>query len=161
MVDCHARDEWSARCHLDPHRPHQSLTSHRCEASVSAMKLLKNKQSGHLWVGRLNDLMMVKIMGPSIEEFDPDMAIQNWMVCITRHRPPCALCIIFTEPEVNNTLHTVIILEIPLFQSSTPSGQTRRVVRSEASSSTTECILIDDDSDPASSKANMEQWIYL
>jgi len=71
-------------------------------------------------VGRLNDLMMVKIMGPSIEEFNPDMAIQDCMVCITRHRPPCALCIILTEPEVNNTMHTVIILDFDHFSHQLP-----------------------------------------
>ncbi|XP_052763557.1 uncharacterized protein LOC128205702 [Mya arenaria] len=54
-------------------------TSVKCETAFSAMKLLKTKRRGRLGNTRLNDLMAIKIMSPTIEEFDPEAAIAEWM----------------------------------------------------------------------------------
>ncbi|XP_060596483.1 uncharacterized protein LOC132750501 isoform X2 [Ruditapes philippinarum] len=55
-------------------------TSVKCETAFSAMKLLKTKRRGRLGNRRLNDLMAIKIMSPSIEEFDPEPAIADWLM---------------------------------------------------------------------------------
>ncbi|XP_052244768.1 uncharacterized protein LOC127853935 [Dreissena polymorpha] len=62
-------------------------TSVKCETSFSAMKLLKNKRRGRLRAGRLNDVMMVKLTSPSINEFDPDLAIKHWMTSTPSGQP--------------------------------------------------------------------------
>jgi hypothetical protein len=54
----------------------------KCEATFSAMKLLRNKRRGRLETVRLNDLMTIQIMSPSIEQFDPEPAISDWMVIV-------------------------------------------------------------------------------
>ena len=55
-------------------------TSVKNETTFSAMKLLKTKRRGRMTTNRLNDLMLVHLESPSIEEFDPKEAIQEWMV---------------------------------------------------------------------------------
>ena len=55
-------------------------TSVKCLTAFSAMKLLKTKRRGWLGNTQLNDLMAIKIMSPTIKEFNPEAAIAEWMV---------------------------------------------------------------------------------
>jgi len=57
-------------------------TSVNNETAFSAMKLLKTKRRGRLSHSRLNDLMTVKLISEDIETFQPDAALNHWMVII-------------------------------------------------------------------------------
>ena len=50
------------------------------ETTFSAMKLIKTKRRGHLRNKMLNDLMLIHLQSPDIENFDPHPCIQRWMV---------------------------------------------------------------------------------
>jgi hypothetical protein len=56
-------------------------TSVKNETTFSAMKLLKTKRRGRMSTRTLNELMLVHLESPSIEDFNPDQAIKQWMVC--------------------------------------------------------------------------------
>jgi len=57
-------------------------TSVRCETAFSQLKLLKTCRRSRLGQGVLNDLMAVKLLSPSVLEFNPDSSIQKWQVII-------------------------------------------------------------------------------
>ncbi|KAK3086151.1 hypothetical protein FSP39_014367 [Pinctada imbricata] len=56
-------------------------TSVRNECLFSAMKLVKGKRRGRLTNSTLDDLLLIAVQSPSINDFDPDDAILHWMVC--------------------------------------------------------------------------------
>ena len=60
----------------------QSLppTSVKNETCFSAMKLTKGKRRGRLNNSTLDNLLSVQLQAESIEDFNPDKAIQNWLV---------------------------------------------------------------------------------
>ncbi|XP_067670765.1 zinc finger protein 862-like [Haliotis asinina] len=66
----------------------QSLppTSVSCEASFSQMKLIKTSRRCRMRQSTLNTLMTVKLHAPSITDFDPEKAIDRWLVTPTRAR---------------------------------------------------------------------------
>ncbi|XP_053384849.1 uncharacterized protein LOC128545857 [Mercenaria mercenaria] len=55
-------------------------TSVKNETTFSAMKLIKTKRRGRLNDDTLNDLTVVVLESPDIEQFNPDPAIQYWMM---------------------------------------------------------------------------------
>ena len=55
-------------------------TSVRNEATFSAMKLVKTKRRGHMNEATLNMLLLVHLETPSVQEFNPDPAIKEWLV---------------------------------------------------------------------------------
>jgi len=55
-------------------------TSVNNETTLSRTKLTKGKRRGNLKTDTLKDLVQVEIETPSIEQFDPKPAIDNWMV---------------------------------------------------------------------------------
>ena len=57
-------------------------TSVNNETTFSRTKLTKGKRRGNLKTETLKDLVQVDIETPSIEQFDPKPAINNWMVTI-------------------------------------------------------------------------------
>lgn len=60
----------------------QSLppTSVKNETCFSAMKLTKGKRRGRLNNITLDNLLSVQLQAESIVDFNPDKAIQNWLV---------------------------------------------------------------------------------
>jgi hypothetical protein len=55
-------------------------TSVKCETAFSQLKLLKTCRRSKLGTSVLNDLMIVKLQSPSIANFDPEDAIEKWLV---------------------------------------------------------------------------------
>ncbi|XP_071142824.1 zinc finger protein 862-like [Mytilus edulis] len=55
-------------------------TSVKNETCFSSMKLTKNKRRGRLNNSTLDTLMSVQLQSPSIEEFNPDAAIKDWLI---------------------------------------------------------------------------------
>ena len=55
-------------------------TSVSCETAFSQLKLLKTCRRSRLGPSVLNNLMMVKLQSPDISTFQPDRAIDHWMV---------------------------------------------------------------------------------
>lgn len=58
-------------------------TSVACETSFSQMKLIKTSRRSRLQGSTLNSLMLVKLESPTIEEFDPNLTVDTWMVSIS------------------------------------------------------------------------------
>ncbi|MES9883986.1 MAG: hAT transposon family protein [Sedimenticola sp.] len=60
----------------------QSLppTSVSCEASFSHMKLIKTSRRMNLRGSTLNSLLHLKLVSPPITEFNPEEAIDSWLV---------------------------------------------------------------------------------
>ena len=54
-------------------------TSADCERGFSAMKQIKTEHRASLLPSALDDLMMVYINSPTIEDFDPQLSINEWM----------------------------------------------------------------------------------
>ena len=57
-------------------------TSVACETSFSHMKLIKTSRRKRLRGATLDNLMMVKLEAPDIEHFNPEKAVDTWLVCI-------------------------------------------------------------------------------
>lgn len=55
-------------------------TSVSCETAFSQLKLLKTCRRSRLGSSLLNDLMIVKLESSEIVEFNPDDAIDTWLV---------------------------------------------------------------------------------
>lgn len=56
-------------------------TSVRCETTFSQMKLIKTSRRTNLKPSTLNDLLTVKIESSPVEEYDPEPALNVWLVC--------------------------------------------------------------------------------
>ncbi|XP_052820539.1 zinc finger protein 862-like [Mya arenaria] len=54
-------------------------TSVSCETCFSQMKLVKTCRRTRLQRKTLNDLLVVRLASPSMQEFNPDQAIDHWM----------------------------------------------------------------------------------
>lgn len=50
------------------------------ETGFNQMKLIKTDRRQSLSARHLNDLMLIRLQSPSIAEFDPNPAIDRWMV---------------------------------------------------------------------------------
>ena len=50
------------------------------ETGFSQLKLIKTDRRHRLSQDRLNNIMEVKLNGPPINNFNPDQAIDDWMV---------------------------------------------------------------------------------
>ena len=59
-----------------------------CERGFSQVKLVKNDWRSTLTNDSLNDLLMVQLETPSIEEYDPKPAIEYWINDCKRKRRP-------------------------------------------------------------------------
>lgn len=57
-------------------------TSVKNETCFSAMKLTKGKRRGRLNNTTLDNLLSVQLQGETIEEFNPDKAIEKWLVSL-------------------------------------------------------------------------------
>ena len=57
-------------------------TSVMNERAFSQLKLIKTDRRHRLSQRRLNNILIIKLDGPGILEFQPDEAIDSWMVCI-------------------------------------------------------------------------------
>lgn len=55
-------------------------TSVSCETSFSQMKLIKTSRRSRLQSSTLNSLMTVKLLSESIENFNPEEAVDKWLV---------------------------------------------------------------------------------
>ena len=55
-------------------------TSLNNETAFSAMKLTKGKRRGRMNTSTLNNCLLINKQAASIEQFNPDRAIQNWLV---------------------------------------------------------------------------------
>lgn len=58
-------------------------TSVRCETAFSQLKLLKTCRRQKMGETVLLDLMTVKLLSPSIDAFNPESAIDSWLVSLT------------------------------------------------------------------------------
>ena len=55
-------------------------TSVNNERAFSAMKLTKGKRRGRMNTSTLNNCLLINKQAASIEQFNPDRAIQKWLV---------------------------------------------------------------------------------
>lgn len=55
------------------------------ETGFSQLKLIKTDRRHRLNQERLNHIMEVKLNGPPIKDFNPDQAIDDWMVSYIYH----------------------------------------------------------------------------
>ena len=55
-------------------------TSVSCETTFSQMKLIKTSRRTRLRTSTLNSLLLVKLESPAVDKFDPEAAIDKWMV---------------------------------------------------------------------------------
>lgn len=53
------------------------------ETSFNQMKLIKSNRRHRLANTHLNDCIVIRLKSPTISEFDPSSAIENWMVYYT------------------------------------------------------------------------------
>ena len=53
------------------------------ETSFNQIKLFKSNRRHRLSNTHLNDCMVIRLESPTISQFDPTSAIENWMVCYT------------------------------------------------------------------------------
>lgn len=60
-------------------------TSVSCETCFSQMKLVKTSRRTRLQQKTLNDLLVVRLASPSMQDFDPDQAIDHWMVMLLKY----------------------------------------------------------------------------
>ena len=60
-------------------------TSVRNECAFNQMKLMKTDRRHKLPNRHLNDCMLIRLQSPSIKEFNPDAAIEKWMVRQTKN----------------------------------------------------------------------------
>lgn len=72
-------------------------TSVTCETTFSQMKLIKTSRRTRLQPSTLRDLLVVKLESPDVKAFNPEPAIDHWLVstillqlifcCIQLHLP--------------------------------------------------------------------------
>ena len=55
-------------------------TSVACETTFSQMKLIKTSRRTRLRPSTLNNLLLVKLESPKIENFEPEDSINKWLV---------------------------------------------------------------------------------
>ncbi|KAK3103242.1 hypothetical protein FSP39_017756 [Pinctada imbricata] len=65
-----------------------SLSSAEAERGFSQLKLIKTKLRTNLSDTSLNEQLAIKLLSPSMENFDPDDAIQYWNTSVLRSRRP-------------------------------------------------------------------------
>ena len=63
-------------------------TSVACETSFSQLKLIKTSRRMNLNGSTLDALLVVKLTSPAPNDFQPDDAINKWLVSIVRPRKP-------------------------------------------------------------------------
>ena len=66
----------------------EMLPARNCERGFSAMKLIKTDVRNRLTVNVLTDVLRIKLMSPSISDFEPTDAIHAWNVTGHRSRRP-------------------------------------------------------------------------
>ena len=55
-------------------------TSVQCETTFSQMKFIKTSRRTKLSTSTLNSILLVKLLSPSVEHFNPNSSVDKWLV---------------------------------------------------------------------------------
>ena len=55
-------------------------TSVQCETTFSQMKFIKTSRRTKLSTSTLNSILLVKLLSPSVEQFNPNSSVDKWLV---------------------------------------------------------------------------------
>ena len=55
-------------------------TSVQCETTFSQMKLIKTSRRTKLRQASLNNILLVKLLSPTVQNFNPQASIDKWLV---------------------------------------------------------------------------------